>query len=114
MVRVTLNGQTLAESDETIDVDGNHYFPPESVDKDKEYLTNSSNSTVCPFKGYVFFFLRFLFLTKFSFRTASYYDAKLGDKTTKDIAWLVENKIRLHHETNFFDAGTILNLKRML
>jgi len=50
MVKVTLNNQTLAESDETIVVEGNHYFPPSSVNR--SLFTESS--TQC-----VFHFVRF-------------------------------------------------------
>jgi uncharacterized protein (DUF427 family) len=49
MPKVTLNGVTLAESDRTEVVEGNHYFPPESVAK--EYLRESDTSTHCPWKG---------------------------------------------------------------
>ena len=34
MVKVTLNGKVLAESDKTIVVEGNHYFPPDTVQTD--------------------------------------------------------------------------------
>ncbi|ESK85008.1 uncharacterized protein Moror_15746 [Moniliophthora roreri MCA 2997] len=67
-MKVTLDGNVLAESDETVVIEGNHYFPPSSIKK--EYFTDSSTSTVCPWKG-----------------TASYYDAKVDGKTVKDIAW---------------------------
>ena len=40
MVKVTLNGTVLAESDNTVVVEGNHYFPPEAVNK--ELLSDSS------------------------------------------------------------------------
>lgn len=43
------NGVVLAESDDTIVLEGNHYFPPESVDR--RYLRPSSHGTVCPWKG---------------------------------------------------------------
>jgi uncharacterized protein (DUF427 family) len=33
MVKVTVNGKTIAESNQTVVVEGNHYFPPNSVDK---------------------------------------------------------------------------------
>jgi len=69
MVRVTLFGATLAESNETIVVEGNHYFPPKSVNK--TLFTDSTTSSVCPWKG-----------------TAAYYNAELpGETTVKDVAW---------------------------
>jgi len=68
MVKVVYNGTVLAESNDTIVVEGNHYFPPSSVKKD--LFTKSSTSTVCPWKG-----------------TASYYNLEVDGKEIKDIAW---------------------------
>ncbi len=62
------NDAVLAESDDTIVIDGNHYFPPSSVNK--EYFTESNTHTVCPWKG-----------------TASYYTIEVDDKDNKDAAW---------------------------
>ena len=62
------NGTVIAESNKTINVEGNQYFPPESVNK--EFLTTSNNHTVCPWKG-----------------TASYYDTVVDGKTNQDAAW---------------------------
>lgn len=62
------NGVVIAESDKTIVVEGNHYFPPESVNR--EYLRESSTHTVCPWKG-----------------TASYYTIEVNGKTNPDAAW---------------------------
>jgi uncharacterized protein (DUF427 family) len=47
--RATLNGVTLAESDHTEIVEGNHYFPPGSVNRD--LFRESATSTHCPWKG---------------------------------------------------------------
>ena len=58
----------LAESDHTIVVEGNHYFPPESIKKD--FFTASDTHSTCHWKG-----------------VASYYDVKVGDKTNADAAW---------------------------
>jgi uncharacterized protein (DUF427 family) len=41
--------QVIAESDETILIEGNHYFPPNSVNK--KFLTESDHTSVCPWKG---------------------------------------------------------------
>ncbi|KAG2018266.1 hypothetical protein CC2G_007709 [Coprinopsis cinerea AmutBmut pab1-1] len=68
MVKVTLNGQTLAESNETIQVEGNHYFPPSSINK--SLFTKSDTSTYCGWKG-----------------DASYYNANIDGKTHTDVAW---------------------------
>ncbi len=62
------NGKTIAESDKTINIEGNQYFPVESVNKD--YLYDSSTHTVCHWKG-----------------TASYYHIVVDGKTNKDAAW---------------------------
>jgi len=62
------NGAILAESDDTIVVEGNHYFPEDSINK--EYFQPSATNTVCGWKG-----------------TASYYDAVANGATNKDAAW---------------------------
>lgn len=62
------NGKVIAESDDTIHIEGNQYFPVESVNK--EYLTNSETHTFCHWKG-----------------TASYYDLAVDGKSNKDSAW---------------------------
>jgi len=62
------NGKIIAESDKTINIEGNQYFPPESVKK--EFLSGSETNTVCHWKG-----------------TASYYDVVVDGKTNKDAAW---------------------------
>jgi uncharacterized protein (DUF427 family) len=67
-VRASWNGSVVAESDETVIVEGNHYFPLSSVQQD--YLQPSDTHTVCPWKG-----------------TASYYSLKIGDEVNTDAAW---------------------------
>ena len=62
------NNEILAESDETVVVEGNHYFPEDAINKD--FFQASETHTVCPWKG-----------------TASYYDVVAGGKTNKDAAW---------------------------
>jgi len=62
------NETVLAESDETIVVEGNHYFPASAINK--EYFRESSTHTTCPWKG-----------------VASYYDVVIGDDVNKDAAW---------------------------
>jgi uncharacterized protein (DUF427 family) len=68
MPKVTLNGVTLAESDRTEVVEGNYYFPPESVAK--EYLRESDTSTHCPWKG-----------------DSSYYSIEVDGASAEDAAW---------------------------
>ncbi len=58
----------LAESDETIIIESNHYFPPGSVKR--EYVQNSSTHTTCPWKG-----------------EASYYNIAVNDDVNNDAAW---------------------------
>ena len=48
-MRATWNGATLAESDRTVVIEGNHYFPPEAVSPD--FVQPSSHRTTCPWKG---------------------------------------------------------------
>ncbi|HEO64940.1 MAG TPA: DUF427 domain-containing protein [Spirochaetes bacterium] len=59
---------TLAESDSTIVIEGNHYFPPDSINK--EYFKESSFTTHCPWKG-----------------EASYYSIEVNGDTNEDAAW---------------------------
>ncbi|CAN5627169.1 DUF427 domain-containing protein [soil metagenome] len=62
------NGAILAESDHTIVVENNHYFPADSITK--EYFSPSATHTVCGWKG-----------------TASYYDIAVNGQINKDAAW---------------------------
>lgn len=62
------NGQLIAESNKTINIEGNQYFPIESVKK--EFLEKNETSTFCHWKG-----------------TASYYDVVVAGKTNFDAAW---------------------------
>jgi uncharacterized protein (DUF427 family) len=67
-MKAVWNGAVLAESDRTEVVEGNHYFPPESVHR--EYFKESPTHTACPWKG-----------------TASYYTVVVGGKENPDAAW---------------------------
>jgi hypothetical protein len=49
MVKAIWNGKVLAESDRTILVEGNHYFPPDSIKQ--EYFQDSTTHTICSWKG---------------------------------------------------------------
>lgn len=62
------NGATIAASDETVVVEGNHYFPRSSVRS--EYLRESATHTTCHWKG-----------------EASYYDLIVGEAINRDAAW---------------------------
>ena len=54
MPKAIWNGQVIAESDDTVMVEGNHYFPREAIKS--EYFTESEAHTVCPWKGVASYF----------------------------------------------------------
>ncbi len=68
MARAIWNGAVLAESAETVIVEGNHYFPPDAVRR--EHLRDSSHTSICGWKG-----------------TASYYDVVVDGKVNRNAAW---------------------------
>ena len=68
MPKATWNGVVLAESDDTVVVEGNHYFPPESVSD--EYFKTNDRTSVCSWKG-----------------EAKYYDVVVEDSTNPSSAW---------------------------
>jgi uncharacterized protein (DUF427 family) len=61
-------GATLAESDDTVVVEGNHYFPENSLHQ--SYFRTSNHHTTCGWKG-----------------VASYYDVVVGDHVNENAAW---------------------------
>ncbi|HEV7349735.1 DUF427 domain-containing protein [Telluribacter sp.] len=67
-MKAVWNGETIAESNDTIVIEGNHYFPADSIKQ--EFLEKSSTTSVCPWKG-----------------TASYYTLKVEGEENKDAAW---------------------------
>lgn len=68
MAKATWEGAVLAESDATVEVEGNQYFPPEAIRK--EYFKASEAHSVCPWKG-----------------IASYYDLEVKGKRNAGAAW---------------------------
>ena len=62
------NNEILADSDRTIEIEGNQYFPPDSINP--EFFKPSAATTICGWKG-----------------TANYYDIVAGGATNKDAAW---------------------------
>jgi uncharacterized protein (DUF427 family) len=62
------NGTVIAESAETVRLEGNHYFPIQSVHR--QFLRPSNTHTVCPWKG-----------------TASYYDVVIDGQSNRNAAW---------------------------
>ena len=68
MTTATWNGTVIAQSDDTVVVEGNHYFPRSSVLGG--VLVDSARTSVCPWKG-----------------TASYYSVIVDGQTNADAAW---------------------------
>lgn len=68
MPKAVWNGAVLAESDDTVMVEGNHYFPPESINR--EYFQESDRHTRCFWKG-----------------EASYYNVVVNGETYRSGAW---------------------------
>jgi uncharacterized protein (DUF427 family) len=68
MKRASWNGAVLAESERTVVVEGNHYFPPGTVNFD--LLRRADHRTTCPWKG-----------------VASYYDVSVDGETNANAAW---------------------------
>ncbi len=68
MARAVFNGQVIAESDATEVVEGNNYFPPDSVNR--EFIQDNALTTTCPWKG-----------------EAKYYDVVVDGKTAEHAAW---------------------------
>ncbi len=67
-MQATWNGAVVAESDDTVVVDGNHYFPAESLKM--EYFQPTDHTTVCGWKG-----------------TANYYSLKVDGQVNENAAW---------------------------
>lgn len=68
MVQAKWNGAVIAESDDTVVVEGNHYFPRDAVNA--KFLADSSHTSFCPWKG-----------------TASYHHLVVDGETNGDAAW---------------------------
>jgi len=68
MAKAMWEGAVLAESNQTVEVEGNQYFPPDAVNR--QFFKPSAKHTVCPWKG-----------------TASYYDLEVNGKRNQDAAW---------------------------
>ena len=71
-MKALLNGKVIAKSNDTIVVEGNHYFPPESLQK--EYFKDSETQYTCPWKG-----------------EARYYHLLVDGKELEDGAWEYPN-----------------------
>lgn len=67
-MKATWNDTILAESDDTVVLEGNHYFPPEALNDD--YFEASDHRTTCPWKG-----------------EAHYFDVVVNDERSENAAW---------------------------
>jgi len=67
-MKAILNGAVLAESDTTVVVEGNHYFPPTSINR--QYFNDTDLNTACPWKG-----------------TASYYTVTVDGEEFANLGW---------------------------
>jgi uncharacterized protein (DUF427 family) len=67
-MKAVWNNATIAESDNTVIIEGNHYFPADSINKD--YFRKSETHSTCPWKG-----------------IASYYNVVVDGQTNADAAW---------------------------
>jgi uncharacterized protein (DUF427 family) len=68
MAKAIWNGAVIAQSNDTVVVEGNHYFPSDSVNR--QYFQESNTHTTCPWKG-----------------VASYYSLEVDGQVNKDAAW---------------------------
>ena len=67
-MKAVWKGEVIAESEMTVVVEGNHYFPPDAINK--KYFKESQTTSVCPWKG-----------------TASYHTVQVGGEENADAAW---------------------------
>lgn len=72
MTTATFNGTVIAQSDETVVVEGNHYFPPSAIAW--EHFARTERTTGCPWKG-----------------EANYYTVSVGDQKADNAAWVYES-----------------------
>jgi uncharacterized protein (DUF427 family) len=74
MAKAIWNGTIIAESNETVIVEGNHYFPPDAINT--EFFKNSTTHTNCHWKG-----------------LASYYNIEVKGQTNSNGAWYYPNPL---------------------
>ena len=95
-MKVIREDRVLAESDQTIVIEGNHYFPPQSIKK--EYFQESDKHTNCPWKG-----------------QASYYHIVIGDDVKHDAAWYYpapsEAAVRIKDHVAFWKGVALTTLE---
>jgi len=67
-MKAVVDDTVIAESDDTVVVEGNHYFPPEAIKE--QYFTPNDHRTTCPWKG-----------------EAHYYDVEVNGAKAENAAW---------------------------
>ena len=94
MAKATWNDAIIAESDVTRVVEGNHYFPQDSIRQ--EYFRDSDAHTVCGWKG-----------------TASYYDVVVNDEVNEQAAWYYpdpkEEAAHIKHHVAFWKGVSVID-----
>ena len=85
MARAVVDGTVIAESESTVVVEGNQYFPPDSVKWD--HFAETEHTSVCGWKG-----------------TASYYAVTVGDQTMENVAWTYHEPMDAASEIKDFVA----------
>lgn len=79
MPRAIFNHRVIAESEDTVVVEGNHYFPADALIK--EHFRATDHQSICPWKG-----------------AASYYDVIVGDEVNANAAWYYPTPKEAAHE----------------
>lgn len=94
MSKAIWNGKVIAESEKVVKLEGNLYFPPDSIKK--EYFIENESHTVCPWKG-----------------KASYFDIVVDGKTNQSAAWYYpepkEAAIEIKDYVAFWKGVTVNN-----
>ena len=92
MAKATFNGIVIAESNNTVIVEGNHYFPPDSIVQ--EHFLEHDRTSVCPWKG-----------------TASYYTVTAGGESAEAAAWYYpepkDKAAEIRDHVAFYPAVTV-------
>lgn len=93
-MKAIFNNMVIAESNDTIEVEGNHYFPPGSIKK--EYFTETNRHSTCPWKG-----------------LASYYTIEVDGQKNQDAAWYYKEPLkaaaRIKDHVAFWKGITVKN-----
>ena len=92
MTEASWNVTVIAESEDTVVVEGNHYFPPDTVRWD--LLTPSSRQTTCPWK-----------------HVARYYDITVDGKVNRHAAWQYQDPKALTHARDQLDPAPTRDLE---